>query len=307
MGFALIRALLRAPMQEWRSARWGGPLAHRIAAEWVRPPDLQSGDRACAFVALARSGALLPHAIDHARAWHDAGFKVVVVVVVDRLDDPVDLTSLEFAHAVMLRINRGYDFGAWAAVVRSLKWQVRELAVLAIANDSVLGPSAHFAAAVERALAVDADLIGFVGSTQVRPHLQSFTLVFRSGALRSNAFRRFWQSVRSGNRSYVIEHYELTLLARMEAAGLRATVLFQPAEPSDGNPTLTRWHDLLDFGFPYLKVELLRDNPFATPLDGWREAAALAGFDLAALDRQIAALEPYSKAQWRAASPMIQV
>jgi hypothetical protein len=35
-----------------------------------------------------------------------------------------------------------------------------------------------------------------------------------------------------------------------------------------------RWRELVRAGFPYIKVELLRDNPAGVAIDGWQEEIA---------------------------------
>lgn len=276
----------------------GGPKAYRVPARWLRPPRLTADKPICLFVTLARGTRLLPHSVDHARAWHDAGFTLIVVVVVSSLDDAIDARPLDFADAVLLRVNRGYDFGAWATAIRMLGPTLYDHPMLAIANDSVLGPSSGFASVLERAARSDADLVGFVESNERARHLQSFALLYKPDALRSHAFRRFWGSVRSGGREYVVNNYEIKMRARFEAAGLKTEALHPVHGDRWYNPTISDWRALLSAGFPYLKIELLRDNPENSHLAGWRAHAAQHGFDLPQLDRQLAELEKLSPTRW---------
>lgn len=289
--------LLRLPAR-LHAAFTGGPKAHRVPARWVRAPDLTASKPVCIFIALARDRRLLPHSVDLAHAWHEAGFSLVVVVVVSALDEPVDLTHFDFADAVLLRVNRGYDFGAWAAAIRLLEPILHEMPMLAIANDSVLGPSSNFAAVLEYAARSDADLIGLVESNELARHLQSFVLFFKAKAIRSQVFWRFWRSVRSGERQYVIDNYEIPLRGRFEAAGLRAEALFPIADGPWHNPTFITWRALVSAGFPFFKIELLRTAPWQVLLDGWRDHATSHGFDLGQIDRQLAELEKLSSFRW---------
>lgn len=271
--------------------RRGEVKASRIPARWLRRARIGRGDRVAIIVLLPRAGRLLPHSVEHAAAWAAAGYRTVLVLVVPSLDEGVDLSPIPFADAVLLRENKGYDFGAWAAAIMRLRRRLRRCATLALANDSVLGPSARFGEMLARVGRADADLIGLIASDELKRHFQSFVLFFKPGALRARAFARFWGGVRTGDRRYVIDHYETELLARFEGAGLRSEALF-PIEVADGvNPTLTRWRALLHLGFPYLKVQLFRDNPFAMPLADWRDEAARAGFDIDGLEHQMTALE----------------
>lgn len=293
---ALYRRIrLRARIE---SIRDGGPKAHRAPARWVRRPTIKPGARLCIFVVLARGGRLLPHSIDHARAWHDAGYDVVITVVVDSLDQSIDTTPVDFADGLLLRVNRGYDFGAWAATIRLIGRTLAESSILAIANDSVVGPSSSFGAMLYRVAGSGADLVGLVESKERAPHFQSFVLFFKQNALRSRVFRRFWNGVRSGEREYVVNNYEVTMRSRFEAAGLRTEPLHAAGDLLWFNPTINGWRALLDAGFPYLKVQLLRDNPHHSPLKNWREAAARSGFDLLRLEHQLEELERIGGSPW---------
>lgn len=245
---------------------------------------------------LARGTTLLPHSVDHARAWHDAGYDVIVVVIAAAATDRIDVAALAFARGILIRQNRGYDFGAWAAAIAALTPAITRCDVVAIANDSVLGPSSRFAAMVLRAEAAPGDLVGLTLSREITCHFQSFVLFFKSAALRSNVFEQFWGNVRSGDRRYVIDHYELTLKAIFEASGIRTHALW--SLETDGNPTLSLWNLLLTGGFPYLKVELLRDNPHRAQLEGWDDIAKAHDFDLDRLRIQIDALHRSAERDW---------
>jgi lipopolysaccharide biosynthesis protein len=130
---------------------------------------------------------------------------------------------------------------------------------------------------IARARTVDADVIGLTESVENGRHIQSFVLFFREGALKNHGFWRFWRKVRAGGRIVAVYRYELTLLKTMEAAGLRCSALFKCQ--SRDNPTLTRWRELIDAGFPYLKVALIRLNPFGVDTSGWQEVLKRHGFD----------------------------
>ena len=281
-----------------RSIRRGGPKAHRTPAKWLRRPHIATGARVCIFLLLARGGHLMPHSVDHARAWHDAGFEVVAVVIVDSLAAAVDTGPLDFANAVMLRENRGYDFGAWAAAIRRLGQSVRKYAMLVTANDSVFGPADSFPQMLERVDAMDADLIGLTESDENVYHYQSFVLFFKPLALRSPIFRQFWSNVRTGDRNYVIEHYELKLQGEFAKAGLRTEPVYPLKGITTVNPTLDAWRNLLGIGFPYFKVQLLRANQLDSSLDGWLALARKCRFDTGLLQQHIAELQSADASRW---------
>jgi lipopolysaccharide biosynthesis protein len=253
---------------------------------WVREPGSLAKSEACVFVCYAPNNTIPAHALFHARAWASAGFRVILIVALDEPDAFRVGDDLDFADAILLRQNAGYDFGAWATAIRLLP-QVREARIVAIVNDSVYGPFEGFPEMIARARASHADVIGLTESFELRRHFQSYALFFKDNALTSVAFNRFWRSVRVGSRRHVIDNYELLLLTRMEEAGLACETLF--TGPKDGrNPTLTIWRELLEQGFPFIKVQLLRDNPGKADLSNWRQVIGDHGSQLRLIEDHLA-------------------
>lgn len=73
------------------------------------------------------------------------------------------------------------------------------------------------------------------------------------------------------------------MVTKLEAAGLRGAALYPYQHEERGrtlNPTLHQWRDLLGFGFPFIKAELLHDNPTGEDLSGWRNLVAANGYDV---------------------------
>jgi hypothetical protein len=54
------------------------------------------------------------------------------------------------------------------------------------------------------------------------------------------------------------------------------------------NPAIHAWAELASAGFPFLKVQLLRDNPGQTDLLGWRTVAAANGYDIGLIEAFLA-------------------
>lgn len=262
--------------RSWLAPIVGG-MASSVPSQWVRKPTIQNGDQVCLFVTYAADGNIPAHALFHARAWADAGFKVNLTVVLDDLERFSMTDSCGFAAGIFLRANEGYDFGAWAATMVQLA-DLRRASLLCIANDSTYGPLNGFSAMIARIRTIDADVIGLTESYEIVRHFQSYIMLFRQTAVCHRSFGRFWRNVRTGGRAFVIENYELKFLSAMERAGLRAVALY-PASQKGPNPTLKYWRELIADGFPFLKVQLLRDNPLRVDLTGWDVLVREHGFD----------------------------
>lgn len=258
------------------------PRSITVPSRWVRRPTIRPGDEVCLFVAFAPDGAFFEHSLAHARTWTAAGFTVVLVAVVNNLAAKIDVPGLNFAEGIMLRENKGYDFGAWSSAIQQLP-ELRQASLLVTANDSVYGPFKGFSQFLQLVRNSEADLIGTTESLEVTRHFQSFLLFYKPSVLTSRAFWSFWRSVRTGDREFVISRYELRLLRFFERSGVKCLALF-PAN-SSGNPTLTFWKELLHEGFPYVKVELMRSNPFGADMTDWPDLFRQHGYDPQVVDR----------------------
>jgi hypothetical protein len=255
-----------------------------VASRWIRRPELASDSEVCLFVAFARTGQLSEHSIFHARAWAANGFQVVVIVVCDSFDLACD-ESLSFAAGILLRQNRGYDFGAWAAAINQLP-ELRRVSLLATVNDSVFGPLQSFKDMLAGVRQIDADVIGTTESFEYRRHFQSFLLFFKHSAVVSDGFWEFWGNIRTGSRRMVIHQYETRLVQALERSDLKCVALF-PSSPGRRpyNQTLSRWRELLDDGFPYVKISLIRDNPLGVDIAGWEQELESRDYDPAIASR----------------------
>lgn len=258
------------------------PAATAIPARWHKAVSFVPTDQVCLMVTVLRDGRVLPHAAHQARAWSAEGFKVVLIVVTDdpnrSFSDPV----VAFADGILLRANSGYDFGAWSAAIQSLP-TLRDVALLVTTNDSVFGPLDSFKPVLDRVADSEADFLALTENNEHRHHFQSYTLFYKPKALRSRAFWSFWSRVRTGGRWLVIVRYESRLLKLFKAAGLSAEALF-PGMAAQDPSTLKGWKALIERGFPFVKVQLLRDNPFGDDVQDWRGFLQAHGYDPALCD-----------------------
>src|SRR5215469_14625115 len=223
--------------------------ATSVPVIWVRNPAIFDQDCICLFVTYAPMGKIPSYSLVHAREWARAHFKVVLIVVVDEFDLYKPGPETDFASGLCVRLNMGYDFGAWAGAITDTP-SIKKAGLLAVANDSLFGPFDGFLAMLGRIRQSKADVIGLTENFQIKHHIQSYIMFFSPRAVRKRAFLKFWRNLRVGNRDFVIENYELNFMSRMERAGLKTEVLF-PITKEDCNPTLKYWRELITSGFPF--------------------------------------------------------
>ena len=236
------------------------------------PPPL-AGREVCFFMTYSADGRAFPHVVSHMRAYKDAGFTLVMLMATEGLAGPVSPDAEALCDGILVRANHGLDFAAWACGFHAFAdaWRAD---LLLLVNDSLYGPvsAASMDGVLRRVRGSEAEIVWLTDSRQVCHHTQSFFTALTKRGLRSEGVRSFWQGVRSQrSKEDVIHRYELTALSHMERAGVEVEVLF-PTAPSDAehNPTLALWQDLLDRGFPFLKVQLLRDRLEGVDPAGWQ-------------------------------------
>lgn len=294
----------------WCLASLLGPLGylrsvHQIVAAWPEGP-VRLGAEVALLSHFDQAGAVRPDLLLYIEALRAAGFSVVVVSNSGHLRDDASDQLRRLCAAVLVRRNIGYDFCAWRDALEHLGLPRAETQQVLLINDSVYGPLAPLDELLRRLAASRADVVGLTESRQRGWHLQSYFLGFGPAALRSPVWRDFWSGVRPvPSKQWVISRCELALAARFREAGLWCEALW-PTErlladlhpdSVDGparaqaeralraasrrrgvNPTHELWRPLLESGFPFIKRELLRDNPAGVlDVQDWREIAARGG------------------------------
>jgi lipopolysaccharide biosynthesis protein len=155
----------------------------------------------------------------------------VVMVSASVTGMPSQLTGL--VDQFVARKNVGYDFGSWRAGIDALgsRSGIDELICV---NDSVYGPFQDLRPVLGDSRVAHADVWGMclsVQGTEARghvptEHLQSWFVAIRGDALKSEAFRQFWESVGSASsKADVINRHEIGLSQCLQAAGFRLAAI----------------------------------------------------------------------------------
>ena len=100
----------------------------------------QIKDKVCVFSHFDRRGHIWPHTRDYIDALIEEGFAVVFVSNSASLNSDSEAFATSRSAAIILRRNKGYDFGAYRDGLLHLGEGVHGLKCLIFANDSVYGP-----------------------------------------------------------------------------------------------------------------------------------------------------------------------
>jgi GT2 family glycosyltransferase/tetratricopeptide (TPR) repeat protein len=250
----------------------------------------------CLFVTHCPLGAPLEYTLTYLRELRRAGLLVIACLVVDDLSIPVDHRVMELTDGVLLRENGGYDFGAWADMLRRFP-QVWGAKRLYFANDSIIGPFQSLGPIIDRIRDRDAGFFALSESTAPSYHAQSFFFGWNQMNLRSTYLKEFWENVVNLREKVdVVQNYELRI-ARLSANlidrtqqvvfGFQQVLGCDPVDLSDVNPTHNGWRRLMAAGFPFVKTDLLRDGVRHIDCSDWEAICATHGADIEAMHRSI--------------------
>jgi len=242
------------------------------------------------FVTHSPDGRLKPHLRHYLEALSAEGIDIVLIVAADQplLDEDEWLRPL--VKGLFVRENAGLDFAAWAHLLRWHR-ELNDAQILYLLNDSLIGPTnaADFSKLFSRIRDSDADIVGMTENWERGWHIQSYFLAIKRGALSSFAFHQFMLDVVSfDDKDDVINNFEVQFAPVLIAAGLKVEVLF--TSPTLHNPTIYHWRELLNKGFPFIKVMTIRDEIPGVDKTGWDEALAKQSYDVSLAERLLAEL-----------------
>jgi len=277
-----------------RAALVFGPVVEQRCLKY--PPGSMAGQELCLFVTHCPLGAPHDYTLAYLSELKRAGLLVIVCLVVEDLAIPVADSLMELADGVLLRKNGGYDFGAWADLLRQFP-QAWGAGRLYFANDSILGPFKSLGPIIDSIRDRNAGFFALSECTTTNLHMQSFFFGWNHANLASGVLRRFWQDV--GNfqtKADVILNYEFGIsplctdlndTTQQIMFGFQKIFGCSPAELSGVNPTHHGWKLLLAVGFPFVKADLLRDGVANVGSNDWESVCAAQGADTGSLHRCI--------------------
>lgn len=244
-----------------------------------------SGDQApgsrvilCLFAHFDRDGVVDDYVVRYLQALDELGCETVFVSTADGLGEKEIAKILPFCRQFIIKRNIGYDFASWRTGLEAVG-DISGYQRLIVANDSVYGPLQDLRGVFAEMNGRRLPFWGITDSLRYGRHLQSYFMVFERPVLESPIFMKFWRELPDyRNKHVVILQGEVGLTHRLSAAGF-GFAAYNPVEQvwenmqtAQGsmprkifgrrfNTTHTGWQVLLRAGCPFLKVQLLRDNP----------------------------------------------
>jgi rhamnosyltransferase len=164
----------------------------------------------------------------------------IVFISNSKLNDQQILMLKGLYNSLIIRENKGFDFGAWKDALLQEGWE--NLAAydnVTIMNDSCFGPFYDMEIIYNRMEQNTIDFWGisdFSGMNYGMPekkgpipkHIQSYFLCFKKKIINSLIFKYFWENIdNERNINTVIQKYETQLTSILKENGFNYTVLIQ--------------------------------------------------------------------------------
>lgn len=292
-GLGMRGAAILDAVQQWADRR--EPKIYRIVAGEVAP---RSKPLLCIFSHFDRNDVIDDYVVHYVRQLFESGCEVIFVSAAEGLPESECDKLRAYTRQIVVRENLGHDFGSWkTAICRELAASETALSGydgLIIANDSVYGPFRPLAPIVSEMSDRNCDFWGITDSWRYGRHVQSYFVAFSQRVVQSDAFRCFWMGLPYGRSKHAViwngevglsralasAGFEFDVLCRYEDLRARNAKTFSEVERRNAlgrpvNSTHYFWDILLTEGeCPFLKVQLLRDNPKNVPkVELWRELA----------------------------------
>lgn len=244
---------------------------------WTKIENLRNKE-VCLFVAYSpdgKTGSGLDYLL---HSFVREGIEVVLCLIIEKEVTSIDLSRLGMCSAVLTRINRGYDFGAWAGIIRALPelWEAKRLFFV---NDSIVGPNKNFPQMIQRIRASESGFVALTANYIDTFHAQSYFFSYGRAALSSDNLRTMWTNLPDyDSKATVIQQCEQKQLLWMADSKVGCDILYHPdllAKKSnnvsmvDFNPTRDAWAELLEMGFPFIKADMFYRYP--NQLRQWRK------------------------------------
>ncbi len=234
------------------------------------------------LVTYSADGRLKPDVPAYIGALRRSGVDVVLIVTSDQRKVAIPLDVADECRLIFIRENGGFDFAAWAHVLRDSP-ELMHSEFVVLANDSMIGPLSEsgFRKIIRDVRERPEDVIALRDSHEYNWHLQSYFIAIKRHVMARYEFNEFIGSVLAyPTKDQVIRLCELAFGPRLRAMGMRCAALF-PSDRRSANRTIHAWQSLIDEGMPFVKASLLNGEheaiggrPAAELVQNWRATIA---------------------------------
>jgi glycosyltransferase involved in cell wall biosynthesis len=236
--------------------------------EWAkRKPN--KDENYCIYVGYNPESRIRPDVLEQLKAL-SLEYSIIYITTSSELikHDPLFNEVSKLVSQIIIRENKGHDFGSWKiglSMLKTLKNDFSKIQSILLMNDSLYGPLFGMDKIINRTLNSDADITSMTSSVEYGPHAQSYYISYNNKIINSSIFKDFWDSSEFKNadsienkKRFVLDN-EIGFYTSLRSGGFSHNTLFDTGEGH--NQTHASWSKLIDMGMPFIKNELLFKNP----------------------------------------------
>jgi len=200
--------------------------------------------------------------------------KIADIIFVSTAESLTDFRGIErYCKDIMVKENYGYDFGAWKSGLNLLGSELNEYEELILCNDSMFGPFFDLEP-IFNEMQSKFDVWSMTDNRQITEHLQSYFIVYNKKAFSHVLFTEFWDNFKIYiDKQKLIEMNEIKFSEKLIKCKNLRTGAFVSADSLDSYLNITHyyWKKIIEKDeFPFIKKELLRDNPMNIDISNWK-------------------------------------
>jgi glycosyltransferase involved in cell wall biosynthesis len=198
---------------------------------------------------------------------------IIFVSTAENLPDSELKKISTFTRTTIVKQNYGYDFGAWKTGLNELGDELNKYQELILCNDSVFGPLYDLEPIFKQMNEKAYDIWGMSDNFEIDYHLQSFFIVYSKKAFTHKVFKDIWNNFKIFiDKQTLIENCEIGFSRKLQDTELKISS-YCCAEDFNSYLNITHyyWQDMiLKKHYPFIKKELLRDNPMNIDISEWK-------------------------------------
>ena len=269
---SLQRKLTRRNIPRTDNSYWDGLIVYESTGNYFN-------DDLCIFAHYDNKNKISARVLFYLNALFNENIDIVFVSTSNDLPQD-ELKKIEhIVSKIILRKNIGYDFGSWRTGYQCIQG-INKYKNLFLVNDSIIGPVNSLSDMLHEMSARNYNLWGVTDNYEIEYHIQSYFLCFDNIVLKSNFLDEFMSRICVlKDKQSVINEYEVGLSRLAVEWGFEIGAYCGYDEILGYvNNTKHKYRDMLSekcvnttlwlpcvlletFKSPFIKIELLRDNP----------------------------------------------
>lgn len=237
--------------------------------------------RAVVFAHYDKQNLVDDYVVYYLKALKEVASKIIFVSCCD-IKNPEVLTGI--ADHIIAQPHNEYDFGSYKRGFFYLQDKLDEFDELIFANDSCFGPFHPLKEIFDEMDNKNCDFWGISKNNYgysksgrrffvLRPHVQSYFLVFKKKVLQSGILNKFMNSIKHENdKRQIVSNYEIGLSELLVENNFKYEVYIN-AYGRINNITILKWRQIiLKHNMPFMKCSLPRlVNKNSTTVEGWQD------------------------------------